>query len=144
MKQKFSLCVAGLVLLCSQTGPLQTGSIIVEVATFEKLSGVLYVALYNSKEGFPDKEDKVFRTACEKVTQASARIVFRDVPYGTYAISLYHDVNANGKMDMGAFGPLEPYGFSNNAKAVFSAPPFSKAAFTHDSEQTTTTIKLVR
>lgn len=133
----YILCV------CALAGSDSTGTIIVEISPCKKLTGSLYAALYASPEGFPDKEDKVYKTEILKVTAETQRLVFKNVPYGTYAISVYHDVNGNGKMDMGAFGPLEPYGFSNNAKAVFSAPPFSKAAFVLNSSEITIAIKLV-
>jgi uncharacterized protein (DUF2141 family) len=38
---------------------------------------------------------------------------------GEYAISLYHDVNGNNKLDTGLYGiPVEGYGFSNHAKGA--------------------------
>ena len=46
-----------------------------------------------------------------------------------YAIAVFHDINDNGILDKNALGiPLEPYGFSRNARARFtSAPPFEDA-----------------
>lgn len=131
-----------LLLATAQTNTLNTGTLVLELAPLEKLTGLVWLALYNSSDGFPDGADKVYRSACEKVTAREMRIVIKDLPYGTYAVSAYHDINGNGKMDMGAFGTLEPYGFSNNARAMFSAPPFSKAVFTHNSKETIIAIKL--
>jgi len=130
--------------ICMSTliGGDSTGTIIVEVSPCKKFTGSLYAALFASADGFPDKADKVYRTEILTVTAETNYIEFKNIPYGTYAISVYHDVNGNGKMDMGAFGPLEPYGFSNNAKAIFSAPPFSKAAFVLNSSEVTISIKL--
>ena len=43
---------------------------------------------------------------------------------------LYHDENGNGEFDTNLFGfPLENYGFSNNARAIFGPPAYDKAAF---------------
>lgn len=135
-----SVCI---MCICTLGGSVSTGTIIVEVSPCKKLTGTLYAALYASPEGFPDKDDKALRTIVLTVTAENQVIVFKDVPYGTYAISVYHDVNGNCKMDMGAYGPLEPYGFSNNAKAFLSAPPFSKAAFTLNASELKISIKLV-
>ncbi|GJL93649.1 MAG: hypothetical protein DHS20C05_00540 [Hyphococcus sp.] len=52
---------------------------------------------------------------------------------GSYAVALYHDENANGGFDKGAFGmPAEPWGISNNPKVRFAAPPVEKALFSVD------------
>lgn len=46
---------------------------------------------------------------------------------GTYAVAIYHDANANGKIDRGGFLglPTEGFGFSNNASTLFGLPMFS-------------------
>ena len=59
-----------------------------------------------------------------------------DVPAGTYAIAVYHDLNEDGKMNTVPFVrlPLEPYGFSNDARGQFGAPSFRDAAFEVDGD----------
>ena len=53
-----------------------------------------------------------------------------ELPPGTYAIGIFHDVNLNNKMDNNFFGiPKEQYGFSNNASAFLGPPAFEAAAF---------------
>jgi hypothetical protein len=52
---------------------------------------------------------------------------FSDVLKGTYAISYYQDVNGNGKIDMGLFGPTEPWGMYR-VKPIFK-PVFKDEAF---------------
>lgn len=39
----------------------------------------------------------------------SVQFLFTNVPAGAYAISVFQDVNGNGKLDMGLFGPVEPW-----------------------------------
>ena len=47
-----------------------------------------------------------------------------------YAIALYHDKDANGKLNKGAFGiPSEPWGMSTNPKLTFGPPPVEKVLF---------------
>jgi uncharacterized protein (DUF2141 family) len=51
---------------------------------------------------------------------------------GTYTIALYLDKNKNNRLDKGLFGqPLEPYAFSNNARASFSEPALGEQRFEH-------------
>ena len=59
-----------------------------------------------------------------------ARCDFEGIPAGTYALVVLHDENMNGKVDTNWIGiPKEGYGFSNDAKASFSAPSFKDASF---------------
>jgi uncharacterized protein (DUF2141 family) len=51
---------------------------------------------------------------------------------GRYTIALYLDQNKNSRLDKGLFGqPLEPYAFSNNARASFSEPALEDQRFEH-------------
>lgn len=54
---------------------------------------------------------------------------FHDVAPGTYAVIVYHDENANGKLDMilGMF-PDEGWGLSNDP-TVIGPPQFDESAF---------------
>lgn len=46
---------------------------------------------------------------------------------GVYAIAIYHDANANRKLDKFGIGlPSEGFGFSNDAPTLFGLPQFSK------------------
>jgi uncharacterized protein (DUF2141 family) len=51
---------------------------------------------------------------------------------GSYTLALYLDKNKNNRLDKGLFGqPLEPYAFSNNARASFSEPSVEDQRFEH-------------
>lgn len=70
-------------------------------------------------------------------------VSIKDISFGTYAISLFHDQNGNGKLDSNWMRiPKEPYGFSQNAAATFGPPKFRKAAFQHGHATTKVKIKL--
>lgn len=43
-----------------------------------------------------------------------------------YSILVFHDKNNNKKIDLGFFGPLEPYGFSNDAIGFFAPPKYKQ------------------
>jgi len=57
-------------------------------------------------------------------------ITFRDIPDGIYAISVYHDENDNGKIDliMGMM-PKEDTGTSNNPNTIMGPPKWKDAKF---------------
>jgi uncharacterized protein (DUF2141 family) len=56
-------------------------------------------------------------------------LVFRNLPAGTYALSLFQDENGNDKLDRNVAGtPLERYGFSRDAQGQMGPPVFPDAA----------------
>lgn len=66
--------------------------------------------------------------------KGSLSFSFENVPSGTYAISVLHDLNANGRMDYETNGmPGEPYGMSGNDMTM-GPPTFDSAAFEVGSE----------
>lgn len=103
----------------------------VQVRNISVDTGTLMVALFTETDEFP----KTFRfgqqvAAARKAADGSLRVVFADLAPGRYAISAYHDLNSNGKLDTNLVGlPTEPLGFSNNAKVSFGPPKFKDAAF---------------
>ncbi|MCP4022677.1 MAG: DUF2141 domain-containing protein, partial [Desulfobacteraceae bacterium] len=65
------------------------------------------------------------------------------LPYGEYAVQVFHDENSNTKLDKRIFGiPIERYGFSNNASGKFGPPEYEEVSFTVDSFQTKMEISL--
>ena len=58
-------------------------------------------------------------------------VVLKNLPAGPLALSVFQDVNANGKLDMQPGGfPAEPFGFSNGAVASYGPPRFEQAVMT--------------
>lgn len=60
---------------------------------------------------------------------AAGSVMFDGVAPGTYALSLIHDENGNGKLDTALAIPREGFGFSRNPKIAFGPPKFAAAAF---------------
>ena len=81
-------------------------------------------------KAFPncDKDPKAISAKVNAGTTVS--FTFRGVTPGTYAISLLHDENGNGKADKALMIPKEGFGFSRDAKVRMGPPKFSAAAFT--------------
>lgn len=93
-------------------------------------TGQINVAVYDRQDAFMDlKKARVLRNISVKTT-GDLQISISDLPPGNYALSCYHDLNGNGKLDTNWLGiPTEPYGFSNNARPKFRAPNWDEARF---------------
>ncbi len=62
--------------------------------------------------------------------EGTVTITVPDLPAGTYALALVHDVNKNHKLDRNWIGePKEQWGLSNNPHAVIKTPSYSACTF---------------
>ncbi|HZL01322.1 MAG TPA: DUF2141 domain-containing protein [Caulobacteraceae bacterium] len=61
---------------------------------------------------------------------------------GTFAVAVYQDLNANHRLDIGALGPTEPYGFSNNPRIFLSKPSLDSVKFQAGAGETTIHVRL--
>lgn len=116
----------------------------VKILNIRNSTGTVACALFESPDGFPTEYlHSATNVMVIKIRNAQARCDFQDIPPGTYAMAVVHDENMNGKLDTNWLGfPTEGYGFSNNAKAVLSAPTFSDASFTYDGRNVELTMSL--
>ena len=97
------------------------------VTDFDSNKGKVFLGLYNSETSFLNTQ---YKNVILSIKDNTCTYTFTNVPEGTYAISLYHDENDNGKMDTNIFGaPKEDYGCSNNARGFMSAPKWDDAKF---------------
>jgi uncharacterized protein (DUF2141 family) len=91
--------------------------------------GVLRLGLYDAAR-YPDDNSKPIASADITAVPGETVVTLRAVPAGTYAIQTFQDVNANDKMDTSWLGlPLEPFGFSLDAKPFLSKPSFNDVKF---------------
>lgn len=122
---------------------LRAGTIHVEVGGFRNNSGEARVNLYNSKDGFPSQPHKAFMTRVSRIENDEARVDFKDIPFGEYAIAVLHDENGNKKMDFNwLMMPKEGIGASNNPKGVFAPPGFDEARFRLDADEISVKIRM--
>jgi uncharacterized protein (DUF2141 family) len=105
------------------------GELILEINQVASASGVIWVGIYDSEANYLVKEKAIIREI--RVHQkGKAQIHVRNLPYGTYAIALFHDVNGNGELDQNFFGiPTEPYAFSKTPATKWRLPYFREVAF---------------
>ena len=130
---KFFLNLALLLTLSSAPALLQaqlpaTGEICVTINDVEGTKGNLVFVLWNEEDGFPREVAKAYRTLKQKPSGTSAEAVFSNLPYGTYAVSVWHDADANGEINANFFGmPRERVGASN--QTGYGRPSFSRSRF---------------
>jgi len=113
----------------------KTNTLTIDISNIESLTGTIEIGLYNNGEHFLE-EGKTFKLISIKVDANQKTVVIKDLPQGEYAISMYHDVNADGECNLNFLGiPTEPYAFSNNFRPRFSAPTFSDCKFNLNSNE---------
>ncbi|MFV1884224.1 MAG: DUF2141 domain-containing protein [Balneola sp.] len=97
------------------------------VQGINKAEGELRIAMFNSKDDYT--KEPVYAVV---LPVADEKVEWRvpDLPFGEYAIAVYHDKNTNGKLDTNFLGiPKEDYGFSNNARGKFGPASWEDAKF---------------
>lgn len=115
--------------------PSDTKDLKLTITNIKHLEGSLVIGIYNSGDRFLEA-GQAFRTISIEVENNTEEVLIENLPSGTYAVSMYHDKNSNGKCDRNFLGiPKEPYGFSNNFRPKFSAPTFNDCKFTLSSDQ---------
>jgi uncharacterized protein (DUF2141 family) len=109
-------------------GAPTTSTIDVNVGTFRNTKGWFGCRLFASPAGFP--KEPTPREQRLAITGGTVRCTFTGVTPGTYAVSVMHDENGNGKLDTNLFGvPTEGYGVSNNHTHALSAPTWDESKF---------------
>lgn len=118
----------------------------VRVIGARNAKGKIGITLFQDAQGFPDDTSKAIRQQSVEIdpNTMSAQVTFKDVPQGTFAVSVLHDENGNGKMDKNFVGiPKEGYGASNNSKKKRRAPRFDEAKFSLNSSEQSIEITLI-
>ena len=114
-------------------------AITVTVVEADNNKGKMFIALYNSEIDFLETS---YKGTMSKIENKQCTVTFDDIPQGTYAVSIFHDENDNGKLDTNFFGiPTEDYGCSNDAKGFMGPPKWADAKFELKDDKTLT-IKL--
>ena len=117
------LCVA-------QAGRAQENVIHVEIEQLRSDRGQVVCALYASADGFPKDSQKAVAHATSPISNRRAICDFSGIMPGSYAVSVFHDENSNGKLDTNFLGiPREGVGASNGARGHMGPPKFDAAAF---------------
>jgi uncharacterized protein (DUF2141 family) len=103
--------------------------IVVHATAFKGTKGQAIVALYNSSDTWL-KIDRALRITKVPITGENIDVTFDGMDPGVYGVSVIHDENVNGKLDMRYFpipGPVEGAGVSRDATATFGPPSWNDA-----------------
>lgn len=131
---KIYLGMAGFVLL-GAIGLAQenkSGTIKVVIEDVLDGQGQVRVALEKNAKDFDSGsfDTPKYLSRVEDAKGESVSVTFPAVPYGTYAIKAFQDLDGDGKLKTGFMGaPEEPWGFSNDATGFMGPADFSDAKF---------------
>ena len=141
---RYFVIVACVILLGNPVGQVSangadiTGTLIVRVGGLTSGEGNLRFVLFDSKMNYlkrPVRADVV------EIMDQQGTWTVEELPYGTYAVLVHHDINTSGTMERHWYGkPKEPTGASNDASAKFGPPKFEDAKFQLESPTLTLTI----
>ncbi len=108
----------------------QQNTLTVNITGIKSIKGNVYVYLYTSEEGFPIKISKANSFKKAKVISNSVTVYLKNLKPGTYAVSVYQDIDTNGKINQNFLGiPKEPVGVSNNVESFMGPPKYEDAKF---------------
>lgn len=131
MKSLSIFLFLGLVSFNSEKGSRATRyNLTVTVTNIQTSKGKISFGLFRKEDSFPVK-GKQYKGVFVETTKSKTKYTFHDLEKNDYAVAIFHDENNNGVLDKNLVGaPTEAYGFSKNARGMFSAPSFEEAKLT--------------
>jgi uncharacterized protein (DUF2141 family) len=125
-----ALLIIATAALPQNQAPPSANLVHVEIDGLRNDKGQVLCAIFSSAADFPKNGARAAAHAKSEISRGHAVCEFPGIAPGTYAVSVFHDENTNGKMDTNFVGiPREGVGASNNAKGHFGPPKFNAAAF---------------
>jgi uncharacterized protein (DUF2141 family) len=120
----------------------------VKITGINNNQGVIRIAMFDRPQAFAEKNNSApdaFQKGTASINEHNQAIyTFKNVPYGVYAIKLFHDEDNSGKLKKNLFGkPQEGFGFSNNPSIANHAASFDQAKFAVDQAKVTLMIRMV-
>lgn len=105
-------------------------------------TGEIRIAVFDNEKNYNNKKDPMHAVVLP-VKGTTLSWQDENLPYGKYAIAVYHDKNVNGELDANFLGiPKEAYGFSNNARGRFGPASWKDARFEINSVRSKMTIEI--
>ena len=110
-------------LLLASASPPAVNQLHVDVERLRNAKGILRACLTADSRHFPDCEGDP-KALTLSVPAGTRQLSFSGFPPGDYALTVFHDENANGKLDMTLGIPREGFGFSRNPVVRFGPPRY--------------------
>jgi uncharacterized protein (DUF2141 family) len=100
------------------------------LVTFKK-NGPLFLRLIDLDEAKRERvvREQVIEIQADGLARGSLRYEFAGLAPGRYAVKCFQDRNGNKKIDIGLFGPKEPWATYRLARPKMRAPRFEEMAF---------------
>jgi uncharacterized protein (DUF2141 family) len=139
-----SLGILLLILIAHLQVIAQNSTLKITIIGIQSNEGNIKVAIYdeNGESAFLKNLESAFDKKIGSISNGKCNVQFTNLPYGTYAVSVFHDQNNNNQLERAPLGfPLEPYGISNNSKKL-GPPDFESAMFMINSETMSITIEM--
>lgn len=109
------------------TVPAAAETLTVKVTGASGPQGKIVISLWNGPKGFSGNGGKPLVNRSAPVAGGGATFSFEGLPPGRYAVSAFHDTDADGKLKTNFIGmPREPVGVSGKAGGM---PSFEKSVF---------------
>ena len=116
-------------LLAAPVQAREPATLVIHVENISPKGGMLRLGLYDEAR-YPDDDSVPVASADVQAHPGETVVTLANIPPGTYALETYQDINSNNKMDTSWLGfPLEPFGFSHDARPYFSKPRFAQVKF---------------
>lgn len=133
------LMIVGLFSFLCMASTAFSATLTLRVAGLNNNSGVVRLCVFSEKSSnagaYPDcQAGSPIKSANVTISGGQASVVFKDIPDGAYAVSLFHDADGDGRISMkSVFGvktaiPREGIGVSNNP-TLYGKPSFKEARF---------------
>ena len=112
-----------------RAAPGPKATLLVSVTGVRPGKGVVRVGLYDADTPFPTQDEDI-SFATVPAASPMVELRFHEVPFGTYALAAYQDLNGDGRLNTTFGVPDEPFGFSSGAHAgLTGTPSFREASF---------------
>jgi len=128
--------------LCSFMKTDSKPDLIIRFDSIKDRTHNIFIAICVQSSDFPEKLNVVKQFTLTPAQNKDLSVAVKDLPYGKYAISVFQDMNGNGKLDKGLFGiPTEPFAFSNNFHPRLRAPKWEDCEFEYNAKSNLIEIK---
>jgi uncharacterized protein (DUF2141 family) len=120
--------------------------LVVRITGLSEPLGQVGCSLFAGPAGFP-MDTSGARQVWQAADAKGVICRYSDLPEGSYAVSIGHDLNGNKRVDTNFIGmPTEQWGVSNNARPSLRAPRFDEAVFkvTADAKEVVIDIKVAK
>ncbi len=133
--------------LCLAAGPAvaacEGAAVEVNVNGVRSDAGLVAALIYDDNPDKFLKNGQKLHRVREPARKGHTRVCLPSPEPGAYAVAVFHDENANKRLDQGFLGiPREGYGFSNNPGFSFGLPEMKEILFEIKGDKTEISVDL--